>query len=48
MTKANTEDTLLMFDWILCIYHFVWFKNDKVRALINFSSKINIMSLQYA
>lgn len=47
MTRASKEDMALnqIFD---IIYYPIWFKKDKVRALINLSSKVNTMILRYA
>ena len=41
------EDNLLMLDWIPCIYYLIWFKKNKVQALINFGSKVNVMTPAY-
>lgn len=32
---------------VFCIYYSIWFKKDKVRALIDFRKKINIMIPAY-
>lgn len=33
---------------VLYIYNLVWFKKNKVQALINLNNKVNIISLIYA
>ena len=51
MAGANIEDTLLTVNWVLYIYYPLRFRKDKkneVQALINSSSKVNIMMLAYA
>lgn len=48
MAGADIEDTLLVLDWVLCIYYLVWFKNNGVWALINFNNKVNAITLNYA
>lgn len=35
-------------NYVFWIYYPVWFKENKIRALINLSSKINVISLVYA
>lgn len=42
---ANKEDIVL--DWVLCIYYPIWFKKNKIQALIDFDSKKNAMILVY-
>lgn len=46
MTEINKEDMAL--DQVSCIHYPVWFKKDKIKALINSGSKVNAMSLRYA
>lgn len=35
-------------DWIPCIYYLIWFKKNKIQALIDFGSKFNVMTPAYA
>lgn len=42
---ANIEDNLL--NWVFCIYYLNQFKENKMQALINLSSEINAMTLEY-
>lgn len=48
MAGVGMEDILFALDWVLCIYYPVWFKKDKVRALINFGNKVNTITPAYA
>lgn len=47
VTEANKKDYIVL-ERISYIYYFFWFKKDKVKALIEFDSKINNMTLEYA
>lgn len=42
------EDILLALNWVFCIHYPVLFKKNKVWALIDSSSEINVMTLTYA
>ena len=44
------EDNPLALDWVPCICYPIWFKKNEaqVRALINFGSKVNAMTSEYA
>lgn len=46
MAGVSIKDILRLLDRILYIYYLVWFKK-KIQALINLSSKINIITLVY-
>ena len=45
MTEASQEDVVL--DWVPCICYPIWFKKNEVQALIDSSSEINAMTLEY-
>lgn len=47
MTGASIEDTLLVLDWVPYIYYSAWFKNNKVWALIDSGSEVNVMIPTY-
>lgn len=44
------NSSTLSLEYVLCIYHLVWFKKDqvKVQALIDSNNEINAMTLAYA
>lgn len=44
--KADKIDDLIL-EYVFCINYLIWFKNDKIRALINSNNKINAMTLAY-
>ena len=44
--EASQEDVVL--DWVLCICYPIWFKKNKVQALIDSGSGVNAMTLGYA
>lgn len=46
MTKPSKEDNVFL-KRVSYTYHSVLFKKDKIRALINFKSKFNTISLDY-
>lgn len=46
-TEANKQDDLVL-KKVSYIYYSILFKKDKIKALFDFSSKINAMSLGYA
>lgn len=47
VTEVNKEDDMIL-EKVSCIYYPVWFKKNEVRALIDFGSKVNAISLGYA
>lgn len=48
IAKTNIENNLLVLDWVFCIYYAILFKENKIQAQINLSSKINVITLGYA
>ena len=48
MAKASMENTLLALNRVPCIHYPVWFKNNKVWALINSGGEVNAMTPTYA
>lgn len=46
MIEASKKDDLVL-EKVSCIYYPVWFKKDKVKALINFGSEINTIIQAY-
>lgn len=46
IVEASKKNIAL--SWISYIYHFIWFKKDKIRALIDFGNKINAIMPVYA
>lgn len=46
VTKASKKDNMML-KRVSYIYHFIWFKKDKVRLLINFDNKINVIISVY-
>lgn len=49
MTGASKEaQEVIILDWVLYIYYLVQFKKNEVRALIDLSSKVNVMTLEFA
>ena len=51
VTETSKEAQEMILDWVPCIYYPVQFHKDKRRtiwALIDFSSKFNVMTLVYA
>lgn len=47
MTEASKEGEVIL-DQVPCIHYPVWFKKYKIKALINFGSKINTITFAYA
>lgn len=45
MIEVNNKNIVL--DWVLYIYYLIWFKNNKIWALIDFGNKVNIIKLGY-
>lgn len=48
MVEISVKDKSRLLNWVLYIYYLIWFKNNKVWALINFNNKVNAMTLRYA
>ena len=47
-TRASMEDTLLLLERVPCIHYPVYFKKNKVQALIDSGSEVNAMNPAYA
>lgn len=47
IVEASMKNTLVALERISCIYYPFWFKRDKIKTLINSSSKVNTMALEY-
>lgn len=45
-TEISKEDNVIR-DWISCIFYLIQFKKNKVQALINFRSEVNIITPAY-
>lgn len=48
LTIVNIMEDNISLKIISCIHYPVWFKKDKIKALINFDSKVNIVFPRYA
>ena len=50
MARASIKDILLMLDWVPYIHYLLCFQKYivRVKALINYSSEVNAMILNYA
>lgn len=42
VTEASKENNIIL-NWVLYINYLIWFKKNKVQALINSDSKVNVI-----
>ena len=47
VTEASQEDVIAL-NWVSCICYPIWFKKNKVQALINSGSEVNTITPGYA
>ena len=47
VTEVSKKGDIAL-DRMPCIYYSIWFKKNKVQALINSGSKVNVITLVYA
>lgn len=47
MAKTSIKDYLLILDQIAYIYYLIWFKRNKVQALIVLGNKVNAITIYY-
>ena len=47
MIETSKKDDVAL-DWVSFIYYSIWFEKNEFQALINFGSKVNVMTPVYA